>query len=434
MVSAIARRTTLFGLTAAALAGKAQAQGAAPGCGLPNPARATEITSISNSFPLLQFLTGEMRACAGGNLRIESRLTADNLPQTRVALAAGGPTPFHVVQVSNTSFTEFANRGQLQPIDDLVAKHRAEQRFEDIPRSLWEQASFEGKVHALPFQSNVHLFFYRKDLFDRHGLAVPRTVEEMIAAARTLKEKEPDLEFPLANIFGRGWNVATEFGNYYQSLGGTWLDDRGGPVFNDPRGVRAIEAMRAMLPYMSPNAVAFTGDDVMVAFQQGRSAMGVVWASRAANMDAPDVSRVRGLFQFAPAPAMEAGGLPSSALWWDAWALPRTIAPDRELVFRIAAASMTEASMRKGGGIAAWSRQAVATDPALVAQNRHWPAISATLSAGVKSFPARPSFGLAHTAVGANITEALQGRIAAKDALDRAAAQYTREARSQGLL
>ncbi len=375
-----------------------------------------------------------MRACAGGNLKVDSRLTSDNLPQTRVALAAGGPTPFQIVQVSNTSFTEFANRGQLQPIDDLVAKYRAEQRFNDIPQGLWDQASFEGKVHALPFQSNVHLFFYRKDLFDKHGLAVPTTIDAMIAAAKTLKEKETDLEFPLANIFGRGWNVATEFGNYYQSLGGAWLDDKGAPTFNDARGVRAVEAMRAMLPYMSPNAVAFTGDDVMVAFQQGRSAMGVVWASRAANMDAADVSRVRGMFQFAAAPAVEAGGLPSSALWWDGWALPRTIAADREFVFRIAAASITEAAMRKGGGLAAWSRQAVAADPALVAENRHWPAISATLAAGVKSFPARPSFSLAHTAVGANITEALQGRVPVKEALDRAAAQYTREARSQGLL
>jgi multiple sugar transport system substrate-binding protein len=433
MAHGIARRAVLVGLGSGAVATAAGAQGA-PGCGLPNPARATEVTSISNSFPLLQFLTGEMRGCSGGNLRIESRLTADNLPQTRVALAAGGATPFQIVQVSNTSFTEFVNRGQLQPIDDLVAKYRAQEDFGDIPASLWEQASFEGRIHALPFQSNVHLLFYRKDLFDKHGIAVPQTVEQMIAAARTLKEREPEIEFPLANIFGRGWNVATEFGNYYQSQGGAWLDDRGGPTFNDARGVQAVELMRAMLPYMSPNAVAFTGDDVMVAFQQGRSAIGVVWASRAATMDAPDVSRVRGLFQFAPAPAAVPGGLPSSALWWDAWAIPRVIAPDRDLVFRIAAASMTEAAMRKGGGIAAWSRQKVAADLALVAQNRHWPAISATLAAGVRSFPARPAFSLAHTAVGANIIEALQGRTSAKEALDRAAAQYTREARSQGLL
>ena len=57
-----------------------------------------------------------------------------------------------------------------------------------------------------------------------------------------------------------------------------------------------------------------------------------------------------------------------------------------------------------------------------------------TVAAGIKTFPTKPSFSLAHTAVGANITEALQGRISPKEALDRAAAAYLREARSQGFL
>jgi ABC-type glycerol-3-phosphate transport system substrate-binding protein len=432
MQAQLSRRAALAAAAGFAVTREAAAQ--APGCGLPNPARATEITTISNSFPLLQFLTTEMRACSGGNLRVESRLTADNLPQTRVALAAGGNTPFQLAQVSNATFTEFVNRGQLQPMHDLVDRHRAAYGLDDIPAALWREASFEGRIHALPFQTNVHLLFYRRDLFEKHGLSVPRTIEQMIATARTLREREPTLEHPLANIFGRGWNVATEFANYYQSLGGAWLDDRAQPIFNDAKGVAAIEAMREMLPLMSPNALAFSGDDVTVAFQQGRSAMGVVWASRAASMEQADVSRVRGLFAYAPAPAMRAGGLPSSALWWDGWAMPARIAPDRDLVFRLAAAASTAEVMRKGGGVGAWSRASVINDAALAAENRHWRAMGETVAAGVKTFPTRPSFSLAHTAIGANITEALQGRISAKDALDRAAAAYLREARSQGFL
>jgi ABC-type glycerol-3-phosphate transport system substrate-binding protein len=151
-------------------------------------------------------------------------------------------------------------------------------------------------------------------------------------------------------------------------------------------------------------------------------------------MDAADVSRVRGLFEFAPAPAAVAGGLPSTALWWDGWAIPRSIAPDRDLVFRVAAAASSAEVMRKGGGLGSWSRASVLADPALVQANRHWPAMATSVAANIRTFPAKPSFSLAHTAVGANITEALQGRIGAKDALDRAAQQYLREARNQGFL
>lgn len=433
IASRMSRRGMLTG-TAAALAvpgtGMAQAT-----CDLPQPARPVEINTISNAFPVLQFLAEQMRSCSKGNIRVETRLTADNLPQTRIALQAGGNVPFHVVQLSNGSFTEFVNRGYLQPIGDLIDRHRATYDFNDIPKGLWDETSFEGQRFVLPFQSNTHLLFHRKDLFDRHGIAVPRTVAEMVAAAKTLKEKEASIEHPIAMVFGRGWGVATEFGNIYQSLGGTWFGDaRGTPSFNDARGQQAVELMKEMLPFMSPNALAFTTDDVMVAFQQGRSAMGIYWASRAANMDAPDVSRVPGAFQFAVSPAAAPGGLPSAALWWDGFALPKQIAVDRDLAFRVAAEGISAATMRKGAKLAYFSRRSVITDPALIAENRYWPAVTATIEAGTRIFPPRAYFSLAHTAVGANIIDALQGRATAKEVLDRAAQQFTREARSQGFI
>lgn len=435
MLHSVSRRALLAASAAIAAGGHAQAQPAAPACDVPQPARATEVATISNAFPALQFLMEQMRACSGGNLTVNTRLTADNLPQTRTALQAGGTSPFAIVQVSNTSFVEFVNRGFLQPITDLVARFRDTYALADIPQGLWSQVVHEGQTYVLPFQSNAHVLFFRKDLLDRHGIAVPTTVAAMIAAARSLREREPGIEHPLAGVYGRGWGVATEFGNLYQSLGGEWFADaRGNPAFNDARGVQAVELMREMLPFMSPNALAFSSDDVMVAFQQGRSAMGIFWASRAANMDAPDVSRVPGAFHFAAAPAAAAGGLPSSAVWWDGFCLPRQIGPDRELAFRVMAHGINAATMRRGANLGFFSRASVVTDPALVAQNRYWPAVTATIEAGTKTFPPRPYFSLAHTAVGANIVDALQGRATPKEALDRAAQAYLREARSQGFM
>lgn len=314
-------RLLALGLVAG-LIGAASAPASA--CELPNPARATEITVISNSFPALQFLGEEFRSCSRGNLRVETRLTPEVTVQARTALQAGGNSPFQVVQVSNGSFTEFVNRGWLQPITDLVRKYWDQYGFGDIPQAIWDQVSFEGEIYAIPFQTNAQLLFYRKDVLDRLGIAVPRTWAEYIAAAQAIKDREPSVEFPIAHTFSRGWNIATEFGNVYHSLGGDWLDARGMPTFNDERGVRAVELLRQMVPLMSPNTFAFTNDDTMVAFQTGRSAIGIVWASRAANMDAPDVSRVRGQVHFAPAPAAGDAG-PSTAFWWDGFVIPRQI-------------------------------------------------------------------------------------------------------------
>jgi multiple sugar transport system substrate-binding protein len=424
------RRRLLSAVAGVALAGS---MSFAQACDLPNPARASEVTVLANSFPVLQFLAEEMRGCTRGNLRVETRLTPEVTVQARTALAAGGTSPFAVVQVSNSTFTEFVNRGWLQPITDLVRANWDRYGFGDIPQALWDQVSFEGQIYSIPFQTNVQQLFYRKDVLDRLGIAVPRTWPEYVAAARAIRERDPSIEFPIAQTFSRGWNIATEFGNVYQSLGGTWLDARGMPTFNDERGVRAIELMRELVPFMSPNTFAFSNDDTMVAFQQGRSALGIVWASRAANMDAADVSRVRGQVQFAPAPAAGDAG-PSTVLWWDGFVIPRTIGVDRELAFHVVAQATDRESMMKGGGVAYWSRQAVTSDARLVAENRYWPALTQSIAGGARIFPVRPQFSLAHTQVGANILDALQGRVSAKEALDRAAAAYVREARTQGLL
>lgn len=91
-------------------------------------------------------------------------------------------------------------------------------------------------------------------------------------------------------------------------------------------------------------------------------------------------------------------------------------------------------SMRKGGGIAYWPRPQATADAALRAENRWWEGMDETVRLGARVFPPRAQFSLAHTQVGANIIDALQGRATAKEALDRAAAAYVREARSQGLI
>ena len=54
-------------------------------------------------------------------------------------------------------------------------------------------------------------------------------------------------------------------------------------------------------------------DDVMNQFQQGKAAMGVLWATRAARMDDPAASKVVGKMEFVAAPAAVPGGKSTGA-------------------------------------------------------------------------------------------------------------------------
>ncbi len=261
---------------------------------------------------------------------------------------------------------------------------------------------------------------------------MPATYADFLAAAEKLKAAEPALDEPIAETLGGNWSLATEWGNIYQGLGGTWFDAQGKPNFNDEKGVKAAELLKGLLPQMSPNGLSFSNDDVMVAFQQGKAAMGVVWASRAANMDAPDVSRIPGKMQFAMAPSPVAGAGPATVLWWDGFVLPKKIGVDRELAFRLIAEATSKESFRAGADLAYYSRTSITSDPALAGKFRYWPAMTETLAKGTETFPNRPYFVVAHTAIGANLGDIMRGKVTAKEGLDKAAATYLREAKAQG--
>src|SRR5215213_4022978 len=71
-------------------------------------------------------------------------------------------------------------RGQTGPDSDFVATSLA------VCRHPYET----GALYALPYVGNSQLFFYRKDLFAKHSLKEPATWNDVLAAAKTIQEKE----------------------------------------------------------------------------------------------------------------------------------------------------------------------------------------------------------------------------------------------------
>ena len=50
----------------------------------------------------------------------------------------------------------------------------------------------DGKTYAVPYYAGSKYIFYRKDLFEAAGIAVPTTMDEFVQAAIDLKEANPD--------------------------------------------------------------------------------------------------------------------------------------------------------------------------------------------------------------------------------------------------
>ena len=386
-------------------------------------AKAGEINVIGNSFPALAHIAKEMESCTQGGLKVQFKMTPNARTEIEQAFASQGKSAFDAAVVSGGVFTNLNALGQIQPMTDLVEKYKAKYKIEENML-----VRVNGQVMAIAFMQNAQNLYYRKDLFDKHGIKVPTTYPEMIAAARTLKEKEPSIEFPIAQTFSKGFDSQVEFVNMFVGSGGRFFKTGSAqPDFSSEAGVRALENMRAMTQFMTPNFLASNSDDVMNQFQQGKAAMGVLWASRAARMDDPAASKIVGKMEFAAAPAMAAGGKSATHLWWDGMVMPKNLNADRETVFQVMMESLDEETMRRGNDLTVWIRSAYKP-------TRFATGVTASAKAGAPIWPTEPFFSLAQGEIGKIVPEVLTGAMAPRAALDAAAAAYAKAAAEKGFI
>ena len=81
----------------------------------------------------------------------------------------------------------YQRAGLLAPVDDLFAKWPDKDQF--IPSTI-KALTLNGKLYGVPYNTNVRVLLYRKDLFQKYGLTPPKTWEEFLQDAATISSKE----------------------------------------------------------------------------------------------------------------------------------------------------------------------------------------------------------------------------------------------------
>ncbi len=382
-----------------------------------------EVSIVAPAFPSTQHIAKEMESCNKGDIKVTVKVTPDVVVESQRAFESDGKSAFDGAVVSGGVYSTLVAKGQLMPLTDLVAKYRAKYNIED---SMLVKSN--GQVMAIAFQQNAQNLFYRKDIFDKLGLKVPATYDEMLQAAAVIKAKEPGIEFPIAQTFSKGFDISLEFVNIYVGLGGQLFKPGSAqPAFNGEAGVKTIELMKSMSRYMTPNFLASNSDDVMNQFQQGKAAMGVLWASRAARMDDPAASKVVGKMEFAAAPAAVKGGKSATHLWWDGVAMPKNLAHDRDTVFQVLMDGLSESTVRSGNDLTIWIRS-------IYKPTRFGTGVTLSMKAGAPIWPTEPYLSLATNELGKLVPEALGGAMTVQQALDAAAANYVKAATEKGFI
>ncbi|MEL6236919.1 MAG: extracellular solute-binding protein [Pseudomonadota bacterium] len=129
-----------------------------------------------------------------------------------------------------------------------------------------------GSLFGIPFGSETSVLGYRKDIFEKHGLEVPTTYEEMLELACKIPELEPGLG-GLSTRAASGHHAAHAFLLHLAPLGGRIFDDSWNPIVNNAEGIAAAEALKKLVECGPEGAATFGFGEALSAFLNGDTAM-----------------------------------------------------------------------------------------------------------------------------------------------------------------
>ncbi|MEX0277605.1 MAG: extracellular solute-binding protein [Ruegeria sp.] len=178
-----------------------------------------------------------------------------------------------------------------------------------------------GSLFGIPYGSETSVLGYRKDIFEKHGLEVPETYDELLEIACKIPELEPGMG-GLSSRAASGHHAAHAFLLHLNPLGGAIFDDQWNPVVNNEAGVKAAEALKTIVDCGPEGATNFGFGEALGSFLNGDTAMFLDTTVVAGQIDDPAKSQVVGKVGWALHPmgverASQTGGfgigIPSNA-------------------------------------------------------------------------------------------------------------------------
>ena len=243
--------------------------------------------------------------------------------QLTTRFVAGDPPD--LAHISARFYFSYADQGFLEPLDDRLAKVG------------WQEKDFIGSQAQLRRKGHVYAqallgygwgLFYNADMLAKAGVAVPKTKDDLMAAAKKLTIPGT------GKVQQYGYSVATNQSSatymkltfFLTGLGHSWIEN--GKLVSKADLKQAL-AMTAELLKDREAPAGFSEDQERQLFWQGGAAM-YIDGSWAVGYKANAAASVKTAYKVAPLPFVDAAGGPSNVL-----AIPAALPKERkDLAFK----------------------------------------------------------------------------------------------------
>lgn len=191
---------------------------------------------------------------------------------TLKTLAATGQLP-DIYQAATDTISTFIESDQIMVLNDIAAETGYVDKLYPSCREL--AFSEDGNMYIFPISGQSYLlWFYNKAIFDKYGLEVPKTYEDLEEVIKVLKENDI---VPMALFAQEGWNTVAMYDTIatrYNPDGINALDSKEAKI-TDEGYVTAAQTLEkfVQLGMFQDGCVTTNYDNASAMFLNGQAAM-----------------------------------------------------------------------------------------------------------------------------------------------------------------
>lgn len=238
----VAAVLTIAALVLSACGGKKATEGSAPGA-QPAPPKVLNVV-MGLGEPEWKVMKEDVFPAfeKANNVKIQAyQVEAADTVKKLEAMKAANKMEIDLIAQDNMQLAPLVEKGL---VEDLSA-YRSKIPSSVIP-ALVPVGEFGGKLYFMPYRPNVEINFYNEKAFQKHGLKPPTTWEELLAVAKTLKEKE--------GVGKVGLKLTLDGNTTVQLFEFIWQAGGDPTVLNDEGSVKAFTFLKELYPYLGPDS------------------------------------------------------------------------------------------------------------------------------------------------------------------------------------
>jgi multiple sugar transport system substrate-binding protein len=199
-----------------------------------------------------------------------------DIVQKMTTYLSSGYSGLDVLWLDDFMTATFSNAGWLDPLDSVIAQ----ENFSSITSAQINLSTYNGHHYRLPANFGSVIFFYRKDLFDKEGVEVPTTWDELVQAGQKLTKN---------GVYGIGLAGKSGNGELFNEMC-YWMGQAGANPFqlNTPGARQALQFVYDLIhryKIAPPDTVTADYTPLQTSFENGKLAMWVTWDGIYAGID-----------------------------------------------------------------------------------------------------------------------------------------------------